>query len=260
MTLADFQQKTADRIFEVFRSGQKRVLLADEVGLGKTIVANAVIQKVGDWHQTELNDDHFKVVYICSNVSIASQNAQKLGIDDHMNVSESRLSMQHLKIYESAGHGHDYKQLIPLTPATSFSMTSGCGNQAERALMFAHLWRLPDFAGYKDKLSAFLAHDAAKWWQWYIDTYDKKACDCDRNGSHYFEDMAAALAEKLNAQPDLVPAIKERCDALDDGQKWVNRPLINRLRMITATAAFSRQPLEVVTFTGAVPLFSVSGI
>ncbi len=246
MTLADFQQKTADRIFEVFRSGQKRVLLADEVGLGKTIVANAVIQKVGDWHQTELNDDHFKVVYICSNISIASQNAQKLGIDDHMNVSESRLSMQHLKIYESAGHGHDYKQLIPLTPATSFSMTSGCGNQAERALMFAHLWRLPDFAGYKDKLSAFLAHDAAKWWQWYIDTYDKKACDCDRNGSHYFEDMAAALAEKLNAQPDLVPAIKERCDALDDGQKWVNRPLINRLRMIFAEISLSKLEPDLV--------------
>ena len=31
-------------------------------------------------------------------------------------------AMQHLKIYESAGTGHDYKQLIPLTPATSFSM------------------------------------------------------------------------------------------------------------------------------------------
>ena len=37
--LTDFQQRTADRIFEIFRSGQRRVLLADEVGLGKTIVA-----------------------------------------------------------------------------------------------------------------------------------------------------------------------------------------------------------------------------
>ena len=156
MTLADFQQKTTDRIVEVFRSGQRRILLADEVGLGKTIVARAVIKQVGDWHRDELNDDHFKVVYICSNISIASQNAQKLGIKDQMNVSESRLSMQHLKIYQSADVGHDYEQLIPLTPATSFSMTNGGGSISERALMFAHLWRLPAFDGYKEKLYRFL--------------------------------------------------------------------------------------------------------
>ena len=163
MKLADFQRKTADRIYEVFHSGQRRILLADEVGLGKTIVASAVVEKVGEWHKTELHDDHFKVVYICSNISIASQNARKLGIKDQLSVSESRLSMQHLKIYESAGTGHAYSQLIPLTPATSFSMTSGCGNQAERALMYAHLRRLPAFSEYQDKLSAFLAYDAEKW-------------------------------------------------------------------------------------------------
>ena len=31
----DFQQATAERIIEIFKSGQKRVLLSDEVGLGK---------------------------------------------------------------------------------------------------------------------------------------------------------------------------------------------------------------------------------
>ena len=93
----DFQKATADRIVEVFRSGQTRVLLADEVGLGKTIVARVVIRQVEQWHK-EIGDPHFKVVYICSNINIASQNAGKLGICDQMNVSESRLSMQHLKI------------------------------------------------------------------------------------------------------------------------------------------------------------------
>ena len=195
--LTDFQQRTADRIFEIFRSGQRRVLLADEVGLGKTIVAREVVKRVSKWHETELHDDHFKVVYICSNISIASQNAQKLGIEDQMNVSESRLSMQHLKIYESAGTGHAYEQLIPLTPATSFSMTAGCGNQSERALMLAHLVRLPAFQGYEEKLSRFLAYDAEKWWQWYVDWYDKEVIRCDGNGSHYIEEMATALVKKL---------------------------------------------------------------
>ena len=244
--LTDFQQRTADRIFEIFKGGQRRVLLADEVGLGKTIVAREVVKRVSKWHETELHDDHFKVVYICSNISIASQNAHKLGIEDQMNVSESRLSMQHLKIYESAGTGHAYEQLIPLTPATSFSMTAGCGNQYERALMLAHLIRLPVFQGYKEKLSRFLAYDAEKWWQANVDWYERKVDICGKNGSNYLEDMAAALTEKLGEQPDLVPAIKDNCDSTANDRKAKSRPLINRLRMIFAEISLAKLEPDLV--------------
>ena len=48
--LKDFQRETAKRIIEIFsdpnRSGQRRVLLSDEVGLGKTIMAREVIDRV----------------------------------------------------------------------------------------------------------------------------------------------------------------------------------------------------------------------
>lgn len=44
----DFQEATANRILELYQQKQYRVLLADEVGLGKTIIASAVIQKVAD--------------------------------------------------------------------------------------------------------------------------------------------------------------------------------------------------------------------
>ena len=161
----DFQQATADRIVQVFRGGQNRVLLADEVGLGKTIVAREVVRQVAEWHKEELGDEHFKDIYICYNVNIARQNAGKLGIQDQLKVSESRLSMQHLKLYQSAGRNHEYAQLIPLTPATSFTMTSGCGNQEERALMYAHLRRLPAFQAYSRPLRKFLAYTAERHWQ-----------------------------------------------------------------------------------------------
>jgi len=116
MTAKDFQKATANRILTVFKDQrQNRILLADEVGLGKTIVAREVIKMVSKWHKEIKKDDHFKVVYICSNINIASQNAKKLGIDDLLKVSESRLSMQHLKIYQNAGKDHSYEQLIPLT-------------------------------------------------------------------------------------------------------------------------------------------------
>lgn len=76
----DFQEATANRILELYQQKQYRVLLADEVGLGKTIIASAVIQKVADLHAAW--DDHFKVVYICSNINIANQNCRKLGIPE----------------------------------------------------------------------------------------------------------------------------------------------------------------------------------
>jgi ERCC4-related helicase len=40
----DFQAATARRIFQIYHDEkQNRVLLADEVGLGKTIIASAVV-------------------------------------------------------------------------------------------------------------------------------------------------------------------------------------------------------------------------
>lgn len=96
----DFQRATADRIEEIFRNGnQKRVLLADEVGLGKTIIAKEVIDRVRNLRR-EKHDDIFRVVYVCSNVNIVHQNTKNLGIDKQLNISESRLSMQHLVIQE----------------------------------------------------------------------------------------------------------------------------------------------------------------
>ena len=67
--LKDFQRATVDRCFEVFRSGQNRILVADEVGLGKTLVAKGVIARLASWHKDEQDDNLFKVVYICSNQS-----------------------------------------------------------------------------------------------------------------------------------------------------------------------------------------------
>ncbi|MCD8202656.1 MAG: hypothetical protein LUD48_03325, partial [Prevotella sp.] len=61
MSTTDFQEATAQRILHIFRDlGHRRVLLADEVGLGKTFVANRFIQLVKKWHEEE-KDDFFKV-------------------------------------------------------------------------------------------------------------------------------------------------------------------------------------------------------
>src|SRR5690554_7586493 len=120
--LKDFQRATVDRVHGLYLSGQKRVLVADEVGLGKTLVAKGVIARTARYHHEELEDPLFKVVYICSNQNIANQNINKLKIsyDNKVeNVEDTRLSMQHLKIFNQ-DYDPDlmdrYIQLIPLTP------------------------------------------------------------------------------------------------------------------------------------------------
>jgi hypothetical protein len=152
----DFQEATAQRIVEIYKSGkQNRVLLADEVGLGKTIVASAVVQKVAEWRSGV--DEHFKVIYICSNINIANQNCRKLGIpaEGCLNFSEGRLSMQHLRLAETSGKDHSYMQLIPMTPATSVA-ARGSGTKEERALIFAVLREYGCFKNYEKELSELL--------------------------------------------------------------------------------------------------------
>lgn len=67
--LKDFQQKTVERIDYLFRHGQRRVLVADEVGMGKTLIARGAIVKTARIRLEE-NDELLRVIYVCSNISI----------------------------------------------------------------------------------------------------------------------------------------------------------------------------------------------
>lgn len=151
--LKDFQRATVNRIDELFRSGQSRILISDEVGLGKTLIARGTVAKTAVLRREE-GDKLVKVVYICSNQAIAAQNLNKLQISDKItkeSTHNSRLSMQHLKIFmqeHDANILNGYIQLIPLTPDTSFRMTAGTGMVTERALMYAILRRIPELAPF----------------------------------------------------------------------------------------------------------------
>ena len=98
--LKDFQRETVNRIEYLFRNGQSRVLVADEVGLGKTLIARGTVVKTARMRLEE-GDDLFKVVYICSNQNI-HQTAKKLKVHSGTSIGNvSRHdSMQHLNITE----------------------------------------------------------------------------------------------------------------------------------------------------------------
>lgn len=247
----DFQLATANHILKIFQNGQKRVLLADEVGLGKTVVASKVIKLVGEWHRTDpdILDDHFKVIYVCSNANIANQNAKTLGVDETLDISESRLSMQHLPIYQNAGKDHAYEQLIPLTPSTSFSMTLGCGNKRERALLYTLLRRLDCFADVQMELCKFMQMNAKNWWKWWCDEYERLVCECDSNGSNYLGDMKKSLEQilKRSDNADIIPCMTKLLK--ENNQNYVckeSKILINRLRRIFAEISLAKMDPDLV--------------
>jgi hypothetical protein len=236
--LKDFQRATVDRCLELYQTGQKRILVADEVGLGKTLVAKGVIARLASWHH-DLGDNLFKVVYICSNQAIASQNIRKLydraTIDG---VSDTRLSMQHLKIFEQEKDDkilRRYVQLIPLTPATSFNITNGCGSVEERALMYALLRRLQIFENVMPYLETMMinrAHDS--WNGWARSYYEERVLACDQ-GTNYISFMLEKLKKHLT--DDLIEEIYEQCRAIKANHNSNNKDKIRciyKLRQIFA--------------------------
>ena len=229
----DFQRATADRILHIYKNlGHRRVLLADEVGLGKTFVAKQVINLVREWHKQE-KDDFFKVVYICSNANIADQNIEKLGVENRMSISESRLSMQHLYIKfaeKQIAEQHEKvempESIIPLTPSTSFRFYSAQGTANERALMCDILCGLTQFKEYKDVISDFLSCNV-KNWQELTNTYNEKIKGC---GDDYLFEMHSKLQTRLSDTiiNQLIEYAQNGCDNRQRAD------MINKLRRIFA--------------------------
>lgn len=75
MELKPFQRATVQHVITQLEE-HGRFLVADEVGLGKTIVARGVIEQL--YKQYSSKDDPLHVVYICSNQLLAGQNIRKL--------------------------------------------------------------------------------------------------------------------------------------------------------------------------------------
>ena len=237
--LKDFQRATVERCYDLYKNGQRRVLVADEVGLGKTLIARGVIAKLASLHMKE-NDNLFKVLYICSNTAIANQNIRKLRIHDNVTVdgvTDTRLSMQHLKIFEQENDPKildGYIQLIPLTPATSFSLTNGGGNASERALIYAILEYLPEFNDYKAQLYSFLMQTATYSFKFRVEEMTRRVALCEKNTDGKY--LRLLLDELRNALSDEL--IQDIIDSKYDS--------ISKLRIIFAQISIRRLEPDLV--------------
>ena len=139
--LKDFQRLTAEYVHQrlyLDKDRTRRFLVADEVGLGKTMVARGVIAQAIDHLWDDV--DRIDIVYVCSNAAIARQNLNRLQLhlgSDQAYVSADRLTLLAETLPELTARKLNF---ISFTPGTSFEMGKRFGTARERRLLY-HLLR-----------------------------------------------------------------------------------------------------------------------
>ncbi len=148
---AQFQEAAVQHIVTRLRdkSASRRMLLADEVGLGKTVVARGVIESLMKRKRTPLT-----VVYLCSNAEIAEQNRRKL--DPNSRKPVGRVTQL---VVMRADEAEDLR-LYSFTPGTS--LRDGTGLAWERRLLMYLLHRIYGVTVWRAKWREFFRCGAGR--------------------------------------------------------------------------------------------------
>lgn len=199
--LKSFQRQSVEYVFRRMYGPKptRRFLLADEVGLGKTLVARGVIARAIEhlWDKVQRID----VVYICSNHDIARQNIKRLNVTGRDDVAlASRITLLPTKMRADAVR-HSRLNFVSFTPGTSFDLKSNLGLSDERALIYHVLkdvWNLRGVAPINVLTGTAFAENFRR----RVDEFlDQNTIDPGMN-----EQFAVAVAER--------PKLKEEFDEL----------------------------------------------
>ena len=141
--LKDFQRRTVDHVFSRMfdaHAPSRRFLVADEVGLGKTLVAKGLIARTIA-HLQSIGSKRVDVIYVCSNADIALQNVDRLMQPGQPAFcGATRLTLLPLMTGSLSEHPVNF---ISFTPGTTFSQTNRTGRKEERQLIYQMLRYVP---------------------------------------------------------------------------------------------------------------------
>lgn len=144
--LHGFQRDAVHHAFKrlfIAEDSSRRFLIADEVGLGKTMIARGVLALAVEHLRDRV--DRLDIVYICSNLSIARQNINRLNPfpnRDFPDAERITLLPLHLKRVRKGEIN-----LIAFTPGTSLDLNNSMGTRRERLLLYTLLERIWGLAG-----------------------------------------------------------------------------------------------------------------
>jgi hypothetical protein len=135
--LKAFQRRTVDHVCARLLTdpdATRQFLVADEVGLGKTMVARGVIGRAIDALRGRVG--RIDVIYICSNATIARQNLARLNLlGAAAQALPTRLTLLPLHLGGANGLRANEVNFVSLTPGTTFDLKSSTGTRQERALI-----------------------------------------------------------------------------------------------------------------------------
>ncbi len=151
--LKRFQRRTVDYVFDRLHGADqvRQFLVADEVGLGKTMVARGVIARTIEklWDDAKRID----ILYICSNQAIAQQNLNRLNvIGKEAMALPTRITLVPLQLRGDDSLASNKVNFISLTPGTTFNLKSTTGVIDERALLVRLLEPFASFTPLRNAL------------------------------------------------------------------------------------------------------------
>lgn len=163
--LKDFQRRTVNHVFRRMHHDSPpatRFLVADEVGLGKTLVAKGIVAKTIEHLRGRTK--RIDVIYVCSNAAIAQQNVARLNVfnEKHLALS-TRLTMLPTQLESLESHEVNF---VSLTPGTTFDPKSRSGVMGERAVLYRILRDRVDVSrgGLFNLLQATAGRPSWQWW------------------------------------------------------------------------------------------------
>lgn len=248
--LTEFQRATVAHVNHRFYGSDptRRFLVADETGLGKSLVARGVIATTIEKLQGDDSVGRIDIVYVCSNADIAEQNIRKLDVtgDPHLPFA-SRLTLLAKHSHQLAtGSGRFAKpiNLISFTPGTSFDMGWQTGKSEERAMLFLLLVDLLGLQGYRRSAALRILQGSVRnreVFAWTVDRLrEALGKDCDEVVVENFR--AAAVRSGTAQQFEIVVDELGRRRNLPDELRVRARRLTGALRSELARA--SVQTLE----------------
>jgi hypothetical protein len=134
--LQAFQEATVAAAVDALSNpeGFRRFLVADEVGLGKTVVARAIAERL------KRPGKSFNIFYLCPSLEIAAQNRDKFGALTGLSRAEQISGADRLSLSLSSppplGNGFRIFSLTPETSLPSWKPGSRTGRKLERTLIW----------------------------------------------------------------------------------------------------------------------------
>jgi hypothetical protein len=234
-TTREFQNATVNAAIASLKGkGRRRFLVADEVGLGKTLVAREIVRRLS----TD-GTRPFTVYYITSNTKVSDQNAQRL-VDFLGDASRHVVStVDRLGLIPLEGRRPPGLRLYPLAPLTSFPSLSTrpqTGKAGERAFIARLLDRC--YPGLEEELPrGFMQQRAVASW---AGLYNAASTWVDALPAKFIAEYRSALVREFghNARKKIAAAAS------------ADKPLrvLARLRRPLAESCLLATPPDLVIF------------